>query len=116
MKLACLNPLKAKLICVIYENSIRTSEKTIHVTIARTSRLTLYREITVYSYDLMKRINVFCGQNGVGWGVGAVQVTVRRPPYFEVSCTTRVTSVLELINIFIIWQQQILQLCSLSNG
>jgi hypothetical protein len=40
-----INPLKSKLVQVIFKNSVRTAKKTPHFTITKINRLTLFKEI-----------------------------------------------------------------------
>jgi hypothetical protein len=50
-----LNPLKPKLIQMIFKNSVRTTKKTQHFTITKINWLTLFREIiAVYSENHTK--------------------------------------------------------------
>jgi hypothetical protein len=44
----CVNPLKPKLVEIIYKNSVRTSKKTRHFTITKINWLTLKEIIAVY--------------------------------------------------------------------
>jgi hypothetical protein len=59
-----MNPLKPKLVKIIYKNSVRTAKKTQHFTITKINWLTLFKEIiAVYTENHMKHINTLCGQN-----------------------------------------------------
>jgi hypothetical protein len=52
------NPLKLKLIHIVYENSVRTSNRTPHFTIRNINWLMLFKEvIAVYSKNHTKPIN-----------------------------------------------------------
>jgi hypothetical protein len=58
-----INPLKPKLVYIIFNNSVRTIKKTQPITIMRISRLMLFKEvIAVYGENHMKPINTLCGQ------------------------------------------------------
>jgi hypothetical protein len=58
------NPLKPKLIQIIYQNSFRTAKKTPHFTITKINWLTLFKEIiAVYSENHTKLTNTYCEQN-----------------------------------------------------
>jgi hypothetical protein len=39
----CFNPLKPKLVLIIFKNSVRTAKKTLHFTIAQINWLTLFK-------------------------------------------------------------------------
>jgi hypothetical protein len=50
-----LNPLKPKLVKIIFKNSVRTANKTQHFTITKINWLTLYKEIiAVYTENHTK--------------------------------------------------------------
>jgi hypothetical protein len=51
----CINPLKLKLVQIIFKNSVRTAKKTLHFTITKINWLTLFKEIIAfYSENHMK--------------------------------------------------------------
>jgi hypothetical protein len=53
-----INPLKPKLVLILFKNSIRTEKKTLHFTVTKINRLTLFKEIiAVYSENHTKLIN-----------------------------------------------------------
>jgi hypothetical protein len=53
-----LNPLKPKLTCIIFKNSVRTSKRTPHFTITNINWLMLFKGIiVVYSDNHIKPIN-----------------------------------------------------------
>jgi hypothetical protein len=51
-----LNPLKPKLVLLIFKQSVRTSKKTQHFTIAKVKRLTLFKEIIAVYCENCNRI------------------------------------------------------------
>jgi hypothetical protein len=52
------NPLKPKLVQIIFKNAVRTAKKTLHFTIKKINWLTLFKEIiAVYSENHTKHIN-----------------------------------------------------------
>jgi hypothetical protein len=54
----CINPLKPKLLCIIFKHSVRTAKKTQLFTITKINWLTLIKEIiAVYSENHTKHIN-----------------------------------------------------------
>jgi hypothetical protein len=56
-----VNPLKPRLVQILFKNSVRTAKKTRHFTVTKINRLTLFKEIiAVYSVDHMKQINKKC--------------------------------------------------------
>jgi hypothetical protein len=59
------NPLKPKLVQIVFKNSVRTAKKTQHFTITKISWLTLFKEIAVYSEKHKMPINTLRGQNTV---------------------------------------------------
>jgi hypothetical protein len=55
---ALVNPLKPKLILIIFNNSVRTAKKTQCITITKINLLMMFKEIiVVYSENHMKPIN-----------------------------------------------------------
>jgi hypothetical protein len=59
-----INPLKLKLILIVFKHSVRTAKKTQPITITRINWLMLFEEIiVVYSENHMKPIHTLCGQN-----------------------------------------------------
>jgi hypothetical protein len=53
-----INTLTAKLVSIIFNNSVRTAKKTPHFTITKINRLTLFKEINVVcNENHMKRTN-----------------------------------------------------------
>jgi hypothetical protein len=46
-KITQFNPLKPKLVKIIFKNSVRTAKKTLHFTITNINWLTLFKEIIV---------------------------------------------------------------------
>ena len=53
-----------KLTCILFKDPVRTAQKTLSVSIIKTSQLMLYREIVaVCSQIHTKHINTVCGQN-----------------------------------------------------
>jgi hypothetical protein len=59
--LLTINPLKPKLVEIIFKNSVRTAMKTPHFTITEINWLTLFKEIiAVYSENHAKPINTKC--------------------------------------------------------
>jgi hypothetical protein len=60
------NPLKPKLVYIIFKNSVRTAKKTQLFTITKINWLTLFKEIIpVYIAKHAQLINTRCGQNVV---------------------------------------------------
>jgi hypothetical protein len=58
------NPLKLKLVLIIFKHSFHASKKTQPISITRINWLMMFKEIiTVYSENHMKPINILCGQN-----------------------------------------------------
>jgi hypothetical protein len=56
-----LNPLKPKLVEIIFKNSVRTAKKTLHFTITKISWLTLFKEIiAICSENHTKPIRTKC--------------------------------------------------------
>jgi hypothetical protein len=56
------NPLKPEVVCIIFKNSVRTSQRTPHLTITNRNWLTLFKEvIAVYSENHTKPINTKYG-------------------------------------------------------
>jgi hypothetical protein len=52
---SCINPLKPKLVCILFKNSVRTSKRTPHLTITNINWLMLFKEIiAVYSENHAK--------------------------------------------------------------
>jgi hypothetical protein len=62
--LTCLvNPLKMKLVYIIFKNSARTSMRTPHLTITKINWLTPFKEIfAVYAKNDTKPINTKCSR------------------------------------------------------
>jgi hypothetical protein len=59
-----LNPLKQKLVSILFKNFVRTSKKTQYFTIANINWLMLFKEIiAVHSENHMKPVRSLCGQN-----------------------------------------------------
>jgi hypothetical protein len=59
-----VNPLKTKLVYMIFKNSVRTAKKTLHVTITKINWLILFKEIIdVYSENPTKHVNTRYGHN-----------------------------------------------------
>jgi hypothetical protein len=57
----CLNPLKPKLIYIIYKNSVCTSKRTTHFTIRKIKFLMMFKEIiVVYNENCTESINTIC--------------------------------------------------------
>jgi hypothetical protein len=55
------NPLKPKLVQIMFNNSVRTAKKTRHFTITKISWLTLFKEIiAVYSENYTKPVSIKC--------------------------------------------------------
>jgi hypothetical protein len=53
-----INPLKKKLVCILFKNSVRTSKRTPTITITKINWLTPFKEIiSVYSENHEKPIN-----------------------------------------------------------
>jgi hypothetical protein len=53
-----INPLKPKIVSIIFKYSVRTAKKTQHFTITKINWLTLFKEIiAVYSENHTKTIN-----------------------------------------------------------
>jgi hypothetical protein len=53
------NPLKPKLVQMLFKNSVHTSERTPHFTITKISWIMLFREIiTIYNYKHIKATNI----------------------------------------------------------
>jgi hypothetical protein len=54
---ASINPLKPKLVYILFKNPVRTSKRTPHLTITKINWLTLFKEIiAVYSENQVKFI------------------------------------------------------------
>jgi hypothetical protein len=55
------NPLKTKLVQIIFKNSVRTAKKTLHFTITKINWLTLFKKIiAVYTENHTKPLNTKC--------------------------------------------------------
>jgi hypothetical protein len=55
------NPLKTKLVCILFKNSVRTSTRTPNFAITKINWLTMLKEIiAVYSENHTKPINTKC--------------------------------------------------------
>jgi hypothetical protein len=53
-----MNPLKRKLVCMLFKNSVRTSKRTPHLAITKINCLMLFKEIiAAYSENHKKTIN-----------------------------------------------------------
>jgi hypothetical protein len=53
-----VNPLKPKLVEIVFKNSVRTAKKTLHFTITKINWLTLFKElIVVYCENYTNHIN-----------------------------------------------------------
>jgi hypothetical protein len=64
ISISAVNPLKPKLIWIIFKNPVRTAKKTQLFTITKINWLTLFKEIiSVYSVNHTKLINTLSGQN-----------------------------------------------------
>jgi hypothetical protein len=62
--MSLLNPMKLKLVQIIFKNSVCTSKKTQDFFITKTSWLMLFKEIiTAYFENRTKSINTLCEQN-----------------------------------------------------
>jgi hypothetical protein len=58
LKRLTIDPLRPKLVKIIFKNSVRTAKKTPHFTVTKINRLTLFKEIiAVYSENYTKHIN-----------------------------------------------------------
>jgi hypothetical protein len=61
LMILAINPLKAKLIYILFKNSVHTSKRTPNFTFTKINWLMLFKEIiTVYSENHAKPINIKC--------------------------------------------------------
>jgi hypothetical protein len=61
LNMSCINPLKMKVVYILFKNSVRTSERTPHITVTKINWLMLFKEIiAVYSEKHTKPINTKC--------------------------------------------------------
>jgi hypothetical protein len=64
LSICTFNPLKPKLVQIIFKNSVRTAKKTPHFTITKINWLALFKEIIrVYTENHTKPINTKCRVN-----------------------------------------------------
>jgi hypothetical protein len=58
--------VELKTICIIYKNSVHTSQETHHISATKPNRLMLFREtVAVYCENHTEHTDTLCGQNAV---------------------------------------------------